>query len=275
MRSPRGQILKLKYHPFPFGEKSKKEYTIGEALLRWKGIGEHEVATLRNFVPPAPDLVFKSDDHGEIRVEVTELVPYDRGAEVRRRRFLSELRTCLRALGTRPPKPSNVLVSREPFDSPPLRPGDVDSIAGRIDAFFKAGDFETRYDITQRIVASPVTITFIPALKNASANYDGNLFIEDITGLPLASEHLEQTFEEVVRRKRDSAMTADVLAVFQGTAGIVAGLDEARLGKGLGRLTSGLAYGGIYVVEIIQYPLDYWVHVITVREHPLFAGSPA
>lgn len=48
MRKVTGQRLRLKHYPFPFREKGKKEYIIGEALLRWKGIPEDEVATLRN-----------------------------------------------------------------------------------------------------------------------------------------------------------------------------------------------------------------------------------
>jgi len=272
MREVKGQRLALKHHPFPFREKEKKEYIIGEALLRWKGIAEDEVATLRSVAIDPPDLVFETEDFGKIRIEITESVPYDRDSEAKRAYFLKRLKTHLKELGTRPSKPSNIFVSREPVDFPSIRRGEIDTIAGQIDSFFKTTDFETKYEIIQEIVTSPIRITFIPALgafAHPPEHYADNLFIHDITGYPLDYEGFARSFEAIIESKRYSEMAADILIIFQGPIGIV-GLSEGLLDQAKNGLTSDLAYQGIYIVEIIQFPSDYWVHVITVREHPLF-----
>ncbi len=272
MREVKGQRLGLKHHSFPFREKEKKEYIIGEALLRWKGIAEDEVATLRSVKIDPPDLVFETEDFGKIRIEITESVPYDRDSEAKSAYFLKRLKAHLKELRTRPPKPSNIFVSREPFEFPSMRPREIESIARQIDRFFKTKDFEAKYEITQEIVASPIRIAFIPALgafAHSPEHYDNNLLVNDITGYPLDEKEFEHSFEAIIESKRHSEAAADILIIFQGTIGIV-GLGEELLGRAENRLKSYLAYQGIYIVEIIQFPSDYWVHVITVREHPLF-----
>jgi len=272
VRKVTGQRLRLQHHPFPFREKGKKEYIIGEALLRWKGMPEDEVATLRNVAFDPPDLVFETKDFGEIRMEITESVPYDRDSEAKSAYFLKRLKAHLKELGTRPPKPSNIFVSREPFDFPSMRPREIQSIARQIDRFFKTKDFEAKYEIIQEIVASPIRIAFIPALEafaHPPEHYDDNLLVHDITGYPLDEKEFERSFEAIIESKSHSETAADILIIFQGTIGIV-GLGEGLLSQAKNRLTSELAYQGIYIVEIIQFPSDYWVNVITVREHPLF-----
>ena len=163
-REVTGQKLGLKYYPFPFREKGKKEYIIGEALLRWKGMPEDEVGTLRNVAFDPPDLVFETEDFGEVRMEITESVPYDRDSDAKSAHSLKRLKARLKELGTSPPKPSNIFVSREPFAFPSMRSKEIESVARQIDKFFKTKDFEAKYKINQEIVSSPIRIAFIPAL---------------------------------------------------------------------------------------------------------------
>ena len=81
-------------------------------LLRWNGIPEDIVSTLRNVAFDPPDLVFETEDFGEIKMEITESVPYDRDSEAKSTYFLKRLKVHLKRLGTRPSKPSNIFVSR-------------------------------------------------------------------------------------------------------------------------------------------------------------------
>ena len=272
MREVKGQRLGLKHHPLPFGEKHKKEYIIGEALLRWKGIAEDVVTTLSSVSLDPPDLVFETKDFGKIRIEITESVPYDRDSEAKSAYFLKRLKARLEERGTKPPKPSNIFVPRGSFDFPSIRRRDIDTIAGQIDRFFKTMDFEVKYEIIQEIVTSPIRITFIPALgawAHPPEHYTNNYFVHDITGYPLDDKEFVRSFEAIIKSKRYSEKAADILIIFQGTIGIV-GLSEELLDQAKNHLMSALAYQGIYIVEIIQFPSDYWVHVITVREHPIF-----
>jgi len=272
VREIAGQRLRLKYYPFPLREKAEKEYLIGEALLRWKGMPEDEVVGLKNVASDPPDLVFERDDLGEIRIEITELVPYDRASEVRSANFVRILRADLEELGTRPLKPSNIFVSREPFGFPPMSANEIKRIAEQIDTFFNTKDFEAKYEIVQEVVTSPIRIAFIPALGTFGQppeHYDNNLLVQDITGYPLDEKEYEHSLEAIIVSKRHSKAAADILVIFQGTIGIV-GLGEDLQSQAKNRLRSDLAYQGIYIAEIVQLPHDYWVHVITVREHPLF-----
>ncbi len=205
-------------------------------------------------------------------MEITESVPYDRNSEAKSANFLQRLKGYLRDSGTKPSKPSNIFVSREPIDFPSIRPVEIKRIATQIDGFFKAKGFETKYETIQDIVASSIRITFIPALgawASPAGTYEDNLRVQDITGYPLDKKEFEGSYEAIIKSKRHTETTADVLIIFQGTIGIV-GLDETLLDRVKNRLTSGLGYQGIYIVEIITFPSDYWVHVIAVREHPLF-----
>jgi len=272
MRESKGRRLGLKYHPFPFREKHKKEYIIGEALLRWKGITEDEVATLSSVAVDPPDLVFETKNFGKLRIEITEFVPYDRDSEAKSAYFLKGLKAHLKKLGTRAPKKSNIFVSREPFGFPSIKPKEIDAIAKQIDMFFKKPDFEAKYEIIQEIVTSPIRIAFISALgawAHPPEHYTDNYLVHDITGYPLDDKEFVCSIEAIIKSKRYSVTAADILIIFQGIIGIV-GLKEELLDQEKNRLMSALAYQGIYIVEIIQYPSDYWVHIITVREHPIF-----
>ena len=77
---------KLRYYPFP-REKDKREYVIGEALLRDKGIPKDELATLQNVPDDPPDLVVNTKDYDQLSIEVTEAVPHDRGLLIKLRSF--------------------------------------------------------------------------------------------------------------------------------------------------------------------------------------------
>ncbi len=272
MREVKGQRLRLKHHPFPFREKSKKEYIIGEALLMWKRIAEDEVATLRSVAIDPPDLIFDTEDLGEIGIEITEYVPYNRDSEAKSFYFVKKLKSHLKELCTRPSKPSNIFVYREPFDFPSISQKEIDTIARQIDMFFKRKDFNATYEIIQEIVIAPIRITFIPALGTSMyppEYYTDNLFVHDITGYPLDYEGFARSLKAIILRKRHSETAADILIIFQSTIGMLS-LSEGLLDQAKRRLASDLAYQGIYIVEIIQLLSDYWVHVITVREHPLF-----
>ena len=272
MRGIVGKRIVLKHHPFPFRDKVKKEYIIGEALLRWKGMQKEHIATLRNVDFDPPDLIFGTKESGKIRMEITESVPYDRNSEAKSANFLKGLKGYLRDLGTKPSKPSNILISREQYAFPLVRPIEIKRIAAQIDGFFKAKDFEDKYEIIQEVVASPIRVTFIPALgvwASPTGNYTDNLGVQDITGYPLAKKEYERSYETIIKSKSHTETTSDILIIFQGTIGIV-GLGETLLDQVKNRLASDLNHKGIYIVEIITFPSDYWVHVITVREHPLF-----
>ena len=94
---------------------------------------EDEVATLTSVAFDPPDLVFENEDFGEIKMEITEFVPYDRDSEAKSAYFLKRLKARLKELGTRPPKPSNIFVSREPFEFPSMRRREIESIARQIE----------------------------------------------------------------------------------------------------------------------------------------------
>jgi hypothetical protein len=124
----------------------------------------------------------------------------------------------------------------------------------------------------QEIVASPIRIAFIPALgafAHPPEYYADNLFIYDTTGYSLDYEDIVHSFEAIIESKKYSETAADILIIFHGTIGLVS-LEEGLLDQVKNRLTAAFTYQGIYIVEIIQFPSDYWVHIITVREHPLF-----
>jgi len=206
-------------------------------------------------------------------MEVTESVPYDRYSEARSADFLNSLKAHLTKLGTTPTKPSNVFVSREPFAFPRVTGREVQRIAAQIDKFFNRDDFEDKYSIIQDIVRIPsITITFIPALglwAYPPQHYDSNLCIRDTTGLPLEKTRFAQSFQAIVERKRRSQGVADILVIFHGSEGLV-GITEEELGQAKSYLASNLSHQGIYIVEILQLQPDYWLHVVTVREHPMF-----
>ena len=73
--------------------------------------------------------------------------------------------------------------------------------------------------------------------------------------------------------KGPSEAVADILIIFCLEIGSV-GMTERLLDQGKSRLTQALAHKGIYILGMIQSRSDYLVHVVTIREHPLFAGEP-
>ena len=154
---------------------------------------------------------------------------------------------------------------------------EIKTIAREIDRFLNNKDFEAKYKTTQKIVASPIEITFIPALgafRYPPTNYDDNLQLRDITGYPLDQEEFIHTFERIIGKKGVSESAADILIVFQGTVGIV-DLDRELLAQVEDRLTKALNYQGLYIVDIIPFVSDYWVNIVTVREHPVFKKNSA
>lgn len=273
MRQMTGQRLALKYNPFPYDDKGKTEYIVGEASLRSKGVPEAEIATLKNFDQDPPDLIFEAADHGKVRIEITEFVPYDIKSEARSTKFLKELRAKFKKLGTCPVRPANIFVSREPLDSFPwMKQVEIEGIAAQIDTFLKSEDFEVRYEIIQEIMRSPIKIVFVPALgvwSHPQELYENNLLLKDITGTAIEDEVFKQTFEVRIRKKRLSEAASDILVMYHGITGIT-GLSKDVLDEATDSMQSMLGHQGIYIVEIVQTGDRYWVHVITIREHPLF-----
>lgn len=274
-----GERHRLKYHPFPYADKRKKEYIIGEALLRSKMISDEEMATIRNVSSDPPDLIVKTKECGEIGIEITEHVAEDRNSVARSNEFIGKLKSHLSQLGTRPSKPANLWVYRERFAFPRIPPKKILSIAKQIDGFFASKDFPDRYEIIQEVVKSPIRITYIPALGGFALPpefYDNNLFVHDATGYPINSREIENSFTEIVRKKTPAAKTADILVIFHGILGIlgISSLD-ARLNVPLLHelkhdLLLNLPHKGIYIVGILESSDDYWINVVTIREHPIF-----
>ena len=80
-----------------------------------------------------------------------------------------------------------------------------------VNEFFKAMDFDVKYEFIKTIVRSPIKITFIPAqgtFAHSPKLYDDNLFVHDITGYPLDKERLERSFEAIIESKGPSATAA-------------------------------------------------------------------
>lgn len=235
-------------------------------------MSEDELATLRSVPSDPPDLVVTTTEFGQITIEITESVPYDRDSEAKSKYFIHRLRTCLSKLGTKSPKLSNLAIHRERFAFPSITSDEVKSIAGQIDGFFKGKDFKAKYKKIQKVIESPISITYIPALGTFAYPvefYENNLFVHDITGYPVERKETENSFGEIIQKKKGRAKTADILLIFHGTHGII-GLDEALLNLVRGKLLSGLTHEGIYMIEIIEFNVDYWINVLTIREHPIF-----
>lgn len=270
MRNIQGQTYRLKYHPFP-SEKGKKEFIIGEALLRNKKISEEELATLRNVQDEAPDLAVTIKEFGELTIEVTESVPHERKDIDHSNRFIKELIFYLKELGTKPLKPSNIFIHRDMFAFPRIKSREIKSIAEKIDSFFKSEGFLQNYSIIHKLMDYPIEVTFVPAQGNftSPAIYsENNLFIHDITGFPIDNIATRKAIQHAIQKKKAMSGTADILIIFHDILGIV-GFDKVfdRIRKDL---LSSLSYKGIYIVQIIPTSFDYWISVITIRDHPIF-----
>jgi len=270
MRNIQGQRYALRYHPFP-SEREKKERIIGEALLRSKMVSEEELATLRNVKPDPPDLAVTIKEFGELRIEVTESVTYDKKDAVRRTRLIEKLKLYLNELGTKPSKPSNIFIHTEGFAFPHIKPKEIKSIAEQIDSFFHREDFTQKHLITQEVIKSPINVTFVPAQENSAlpaAYSDSNLFVCDTTGVPIDKKETQNAIEHIIQKKKDKSVTSHILIIFHGIVGVLGSdniFDQMK-----GYLLSNLTYEGIYLVQIIPMDIDYWVSVITIREHPVF-----
>jgi len=149
-------------------------------------------------------------------------------------------------------------------------------LADKIDKFFGSKDFEARYDVIHTILDYPIKITYVPALgiwARPQKFYDNNLFLQDISGCAIDKKVFEHTFEDRIEKKRSTAAASDILVMFHGIIGIV-GLTKDLIEQAAESMKSTLGdYQGIYIAEIISRDHGYWVHVITIREHPLFAST--
>lgn len=270
MRNIQGHKYRLKYHPFP-SEKGKREFIIGEALLRSKKISEEELATLRNVQDDPPDLVVAIKEFGELTIEVTESVPHDRKDVARSTRFIEKLIFYLKELGTKPLKPSNIFIHRDRFVSPCIKPREIKTIAEQIDSFFKSEGFMQNYSIIHEVIDSPIRVTFVPTQGNftSPATYsENNLFVHDITGFPIDKKATRNAIQHIIQKKKARSGTADILIIFHGVLGML-GFDNIfdQIRKDL---LSSLAYKGIYILQIIEMGFDFWISVITIREHLIF-----
>ncbi len=263
-----GQTIKLKYHPFPV-EKKEIEYIIGEAFLKYKGISELDLKTLENVDCDPPDVVVTIEGFGKLEIEVTSFTPQDIEDNIHRQEFIKRLRLCLGQLGTKAVKPSNIFIHRE-GRFPKLRQQDVETIASRIDRFLNQDEFVEKYRIIQAILKEPIGITFIPALGTHKHNlsvYENNIFINDITGIPITDEATNRYVGNLVNKK-EHLPEFDILVIYQPVLGLL-GL-EKLLHQMKESLLSHLTFKGIYILTIRTKPIDYWVSLITIREHPNF-----
>lgn len=269
----KGHQYRLKYYPFP-REKEKKEFIIAEAFLRNKMVSEEELATLRSVQSDPPDLRVKIKKFGELRIEISESVPYDREYVDHSTKFIKELWSYLCKLGTQPSKPSNIFIHTEGFVFPNMKQKEIKHIAGKIDSFFKSTDFKLKYSVIQELVKFPITVTFIPAqgtFASPAKCYHNNLLVRNITGFPIDNKEAEDTIKHIIAKKEARSGTADILIIFHGIIGMLSFdniFDQMKE-----KLLSGLTYKGIYVLQIIELDNQYWTSVTTVREHPIFQGE--
>lgn len=264
-----GRLYKLKYHPFPFHNKREKEFTIGEALLRYKGIPESDIETLRNIEDDPPDLLVDISKSGQISIEVTESVPYDRDSDALSNKFIRKLRDYLERVGVRPSKQSNIFIYRNDKPFPKINTKQLLAIGEKINHFFNSQEYELNYDKIHKIMSAPVELTFIPALgnfKNPDKFYINNIYIKDITGYPINHSQIVETFNNIYQKKLVG--TADILAIFHNTIGMV-GLSNEDIMQIKELCQNSVSYNGIYIIELFQAGEKYWVHVETLLEHPI------
>ena len=265
-----GQKIKLKYHPFPM-DKKEIEYIIGEAFLRYKGVSERDLKTLEKGDDP-PDLVFTVEGFGKLEIEVTRFEPRDIADIIHRLKFIESLRLRLNQLGTKAVKPSNICIYKE-GRFPKLRQQDVETIARKIDRFLKQNEFVEKYQIIQNILKEPIEITFIPALgahEHNLAAYENNIVIYDNTGIPITEETTNKYIGNIVKRKEHQS-EFDILVIHQRILGMLS--LEKLFNQIKELLLSHLPFKGIYIITLETKPTDYWISLITIREHPKFQSK--
>ncbi|MBL7165606.1 MAG: hypothetical protein ISS55_03875 [Dehalococcoidales bacterium] len=287
---------RLKYYPFPSEKdktgKEQREYVIGEALLRDKGIPEDELATLDIVRPDPPDLRINTKDYGQLGIEVTEAVPHSRENIHRGKQFLEELRRRLETLGTKPQRRLNILLNRSRFCMPKLKEEEIEHIAHQTDDYCRRDSFpDVDTEVTDvgpfkikvssvsssssyRMVAGnpPIHISIVPAsgaFDYPAGQYQNNLLFGDNTGFPIDSEQIKESISHIMQpnKKGRPAFPADILVIWAmiGSLGFDEVSEEIRRG-----LLCGLSFSGIYILQITQGKNEYIVHVTTVREHPRF-----
>ena len=151
-------------------------------------------------------MVVTIEGFGELGIEVTRFEHHDRRDTVRRLKFIESLRLRLNQLGTKAVKPSNIMIHKEGI-FPILKPKNVEAIALEIDRFFKRSEFVEKYNIIQDILKEPIRITFIrppEIMANHPTSYESNIFIYDITGIPIDKQKTIQTSEHIVQKKEES-----------------------------------------------------------------------
>ena len=281
---------KLKYYPFP-RRKDEREYVIGEAFLRHKGIPEDELATLQNVCDDPPDLLVKTEDYGQLAIEVTEAVPHHRAAIAQANKFLRKLRSHINKLGTRPKTPLNICLYRDQFCMPKLKDKQVSEIANWINdncnslkttevttvtqdvvdvSHFKIQISSANPSAKYEIGNPPIRISIIPAIDSfayPTTWYQNNLFLQDVTAFPIDYGETKKCIDERIKKKGVDSYPADILIIYTilGMLGFQGISEEIKH-----NLLRNLRFSGIYVLQITHGKNDYIVNVTTVREHPKF-----
>lgn len=273
MRKIKGHQYRLKHYPFPRG-KEKQEFIIAEAFLRNKMVSEEDLATLRSIQSDPPDLMVTIKKSEELRIEISESVPYNREYIYHSEKFIKDLQSRLCKLGTQPSEPSNIFIHTEGFVFPKITQKEMQYIAEKIDSFFKSTAFKLKYSVIQELVKFPLTVTFIPAQDTFALParcYHNNLLIRNITGIPIDNKETEDAIKQIVAKKEARSGTADILIIFHGIIGMLSFdniFDQMKE-----NLLSGLTYEGIYILQLIELDNQYWTSVTMVREHPIFQGE--
>lgn len=290
---------RLKYFPFPSDKdkagEEQREYVIGEAFLRDKGIPKDELDTLENVRPDPPDLRINTKDYGQLGIEVVEAVPHGREHIYRGKQFLDELQRRLEALGTKPQKRLNILLNRTTFCMPKLRGREIDHVTRQVNDYCKKDSFpeidtrvtnigrfsigvssvnsSTRYET--EIGDPPVHISIVPAsgaFDYPSTWYQSNLLFGDNTGFPIDREKIRGSINYIMQpdKKGSPAFPADILVIWAmiGSLGFN-GISEEIVRD----LLCNLSFTGIYILQIAQGKNEYIVNVTTVKEHPRFRGK--
>ena len=284
----------LKYYPFPRGndkiEQKRREYVIGEALLRAKKIPKDEIATLENVPDDPPDLVVQTKDYDKLSIEVTEAVPHDRGAIVQANKFLKRLRDILNELGTRPKTRLNLCLYRDQFRMPMIKEKEIVCIAHWINEHCEKTEFPQATTVSQydaspfkiqisstpplakyEIGNPPISIAIIPSTDTSAYPttwYQNNLFFQDVTGFPIDYGETKKCIDERIKKKGSSNYPADILVIYAilGMLGFQGISEEIK-----NNLLCSLPFSGIYILQIAQGKNEYIVNVTTIKEHPKFA----
>lgn len=272
MTYPKGYQYKLKYWPLP-RDKAQREYTIGEALLRSRQLSEEELATLRKLPEDeAADLTANLEAFGEITIEVTESVTYNRAGLAESKKFIEKLKANLCELGTSASKPSNIYISVDEPVFPKVCSKEIKRIAESIHDFFNGEDFIPKYRIIREFSSLPVRVAYVPAedcFISPAITLENKIFVKDISGIRMSPQQTELAIERIMKKKKHVSPSADILAIYDDIPSMLSYENIAN--KLNDHILSELPHKGIYIVHIVNVNKGaYWVSVRVIREHPVF-----